>query len=87
MQFKYAESPVVRQRALEGFESRLSINVDLLDKALEFRREIAKLLKYNTWADYVTEVKMIKSGDGIKQVCCPFFHICHMASAIPLVPG
>lgn len=64
--FKFAESPVTRQRALEGFESRLSNNVSLLDKALELRREIAKILGYKTWADYITEVKMIKSGDGIK---------------------
>jgi len=69
MQFKYAESPVVRQRAVEGFESRLSINVDLLDKVLELRRQIAKLLGYNTWADYITEIKMVKSGAGVKQVC------------------
>ncbi|KAJ3573206.1 hypothetical protein NP233_g2580 [Leucocoprinus birnbaumii] len=64
--FKFAENPVTRQRAQEGYESRLSNNVPLLDKALELRREIAKLLGYNTWADYITEVKMIKSGDGIK---------------------
>ncbi|KXN88219.1 Thimet oligopeptidase [Leucoagaricus sp. SymC.cos] len=64
--FKFAESPVTRQRALEGYESRLSNNVPLLDRAIELRRQIAKLLGYNTWADYITEVKMIKSGDGIK---------------------
>ncbi|KAF8809568.1 metallopeptidase MepB [Phlegmacium glaucopus] len=64
--FKFAENPRTRQRALEGFESRLAINVPLLDKALELRRRIASLLGYKTWADYITEVKMIKTGKGIE---------------------
>ena len=34
---------------MEGFESRLAINVPLLDKALELRRRIASLLGYKTW--------------------------------------
>ncbi|KAF9046329.1 hypothetical protein BJ165DRAFT_1345534 [Panaeolus papilionaceus] len=64
--FKFAENPATRKRALEGHESRLAINVPLLDKALELRRKIASLLGYKTWADYITEVKMIKSGQGIQ---------------------
>jgi len=34
---------------MEGYESRLAINVPLLDKALELRRRIASLLGYKTW--------------------------------------
>jgi hypothetical protein len=34
---------------------------------LELRRNIATLLGYKTWADHVTEVKMVKSGDNIKK--------------------
>ncbi|CAA7261352.1 unnamed protein product [Cyclocybe aegerita] len=64
--FKFAENPATRKRAQEGHESRLSVNVPLLDKALELRRKIASLLGYKTWADYITEVKMIKSGKGIE---------------------
>ncbi|KAJ3515380.1 hypothetical protein NLJ89_g1791 [Agrocybe chaxingu] len=64
--FKFAENPKTRKRAQEGHESRLSVNVPLLDKALELRRKIASLLGYKTWADYITEVKMIKSGKGIE---------------------
>ncbi|PFH53956.1 hypothetical protein AMATHDRAFT_38385 [Amanita thiersii Skay4041] len=63
--FKFAENPETRKRAYEGFESRLEVNVPLLDKALELRRKIAKLLKYDTWADYITEIKMVKSAKGV----------------------
>jgi Zn-dependent oligopeptidase len=50
----------------------LAINVPLLDKALELRRKIARLLRYPTWADYITEVKMIKNARGVTEV---FFSI------------
>ncbi|KAG5638172.1 hypothetical protein H0H81_001469 [Sphagnurus paluster] len=62
--FKFAENPETRRRAQEGHESRLEINVPILSKALDLRRQIAKILGYQTWADYVTEEKMIKSGKG-----------------------
>lgn len=48
-QFKFAENPVTRQRALEGHESRLTNNVPLLEKALALRRQISKILGYDTW--------------------------------------
>ncbi|KAG9227507.1 metalloendopeptidase [Pleurotus ostreatus] len=63
--FKFAENPETRKRAQEAHESRLAINVPLLDKALELRRKIAALLGYDTWADYITEVKMIKNAKGV----------------------
>jgi metallopeptidase MepB len=62
--FKFAQNPETRKRAHEAFEDRLAINVPLLAKALELRRKIAALLDYPTWADYVTEVKMVKSANG-----------------------
>ncbi|KAG6856420.1 hypothetical protein H0H87_004639 [Tephrocybe sp. NHM501043] len=64
-QFKFAESPETRRRAQEGHESRLEINIPLLNKALDLRRNIAKLLGYKTWADYITEEKMVKSGKNV----------------------
>ncbi|KAK7048309.1 metallopeptidase MepB [Favolaschia claudopus] len=63
--FKFATRPETRQRAYEGHESRLAINVPLAEKFLGFRREIAKVLKYPTWADYRTEPKMVKTGKGV----------------------
>ena len=56
--FKFAENPTTRQRAQEGHESRLAVNVPLLDKALELRRKIADILGYPTWADYIKNVPL-----------------------------
>lgn len=66
-QFKYAQSAETRRRAYESFEARLELNAPLLDRALELRRNIATQLGYKTWADYVTEVKMVKSGDNVEK--------------------
>jgi metallopeptidase MepB len=63
--FKFAENPETRRLAHESYEARLKINVPLLDKALELRRKIASLLGYPTWADYITEVKMIKTASAV----------------------
>ncbi|KAG6917456.1 hypothetical protein DXG01_002433 [Tephrocybe rancida] len=71
--FKFAEDPETRRRALEGHESRLEINVPILNKALDLRRQIAKLLGYETWqarvlcgwADYNTEDQMVKTGKNV----------------------
>ena len=40
---------MTRKRAMEGFQSRLAINVPVLDKVFELRRRIATLLGYKTW--------------------------------------
>ena len=68
---------------MEGYESRLAVNVPVLDKILGLRRQVASLLGYKTWlvfffflklgtnecsrADYKTEVKMIKTGKAIEE--------------------
>ncbi|KDQ54110.1 hypothetical protein JAAARDRAFT_136150 [Jaapia argillacea MUCL 33604] len=65
--FKYAENPDTRQRAYDSYESRLEINEPLLTKVLDLRRRIAKLLEYQTWADYVTEVKMVKTAKNVEE--------------------
>lgn len=39
-------------------------NIPLLEKILPLRDDIAKKLGYKNWADYQTEVKMVKNGDA-----------------------
>ncbi|KAF8843766.1 mitochondrial endopeptidase [Paxillus ammoniavirescens] len=56
--FKYANSPKMRQTAQEAFEARLANNVEHLNTALHLRKQIAEILQYDSWADYITEVKM-----------------------------
>ena len=67
-QLKFAQNPETRRIAYSKHENRLTINDPLLSKALDLRRKIAKLLKYETWADYITEVKMVKSARGVTEV-------------------
>src|SRR5262249_16824587 len=37
-------------------------NIPLLEKIMPLRDDIAKKLGYNTWADYQTEVKMVRNS-------------------------
>ena len=64
-QLKFASIPETRKRAYEAYESRLAVNVPVFSKMLDVRRRIAELLGYNTWADYATEDKMVKSAKGV----------------------
>jgi len=68
MQYKHARNPETRRRTLQASESKLEINVPLLEKALKLRRKLAALQQYETWADYVEEIKMIKTGQAVKDV-------------------
>jgi thimet oligopeptidase len=38
------------------------VNIPLLEKILPLRDDIAKKLGYRNWADYATEIKMVKNG-------------------------
>jgi Zn-dependent oligopeptidase len=71
LQFKFAQNPTTRERASQAYESRLAINAPLFVKAIDLRHQIAKLLQYPTWADYVTEEKMIKNAQSVVKVDAP----------------
>lgn len=59
----YAESTELRRQIYMQFKARGGeANEKVLQQILVLRAEKAKLLGYDTWADYVTEDKMIKSG-------------------------
>ena len=40
----------------------------LLEKAADIRRRMAAVYGYDTWADYVTEEKMVGSGWKVDEV-------------------
>jgi Zn-dependent oligopeptidase len=67
-QYKYAQNPETRRRTREADEGRLEINAPILKRVLELRRKITKILGYPTWADYVTEEKMVKSAQAAFEV-------------------
>lgn len=65
---KYAKSPDVRRRL--SFESRNRAyprNMTVLDSLLAKRYELARLLGYRTWAEYVTEDKMIRTPKRVAE--------------------
>jgi Zn-dependent oligopeptidase len=57
-QFRFAINPETRKRAFVGSENRLAVNEQVLEDILVLRREIASLLGYTTWADYIIEAKV-----------------------------
>jgi len=59
---KYAKNPDVRRRLYQENVTRgYPQNMPVLDSLIAKRYELAQLLGYKTWADYVTEDKMIRT--------------------------
>jgi len=61
-----AKNSDARRRMAEKWENRAAEkNTKLFEEALGLRREIAKLLKFKTWADYRTEDHMAKNAKTV----------------------
>lgn len=78
-QFKFAQVPETRRRAYGSYESRLAVNVPILDKAADIRRRMAALYGYDTWADYVLEAKMVGSGRKVDEASLSRPSVCAIA--------
>lgn len=65
---KYARHSATRKRLFVGFENRCaeSGNVELVERAVRLRADIAKALGYAHHADYVLEERMAKDGATVK---------------------
>ena len=62
----YADDGAARQALYKEFRKRgYPANIKVLDQLLAKRYELANLLGYKTWADYITEDKMIKSAKAV----------------------
>lgn len=61
--FQYGRNSDVRRRLLFEFRNRgYPKNLDILKALISKRHELATLLGYRSWADYITEDKMIGSA-------------------------
>jgi len=57
---RYAKSGDVRERLMhEAMNRAYPANIAVLDTLLALRYRVARILGYDTWADYITEDKMI----------------------------
>ncbi|KAN0094547.1 hypothetical protein V8E55_002834 [Tylopilus felleus] len=65
--FDRANSPLTRQAAQTANDARLAVNVEPLSTMFRLRKEIAEILQYDSWADYVTEERMVKSAANVKE--------------------
>jgi len=64
----YAKSGAARERMYRAFRSRaVPANLDVLDRMLARRHELAGLLGYRSWAHYITEDKMIASDTAANE--------------------
>ncbi|ANZ74320.1 BA75_01209T0 [Komagataella pastoris] len=62
---KYAVSSATRQRAFVGDQNKIPENAGLLVKAVNLRNQLAEVLGYDTYADYILEVKMAKNSKNV----------------------
>ncbi|EIW81394.1 metallopeptidase MepB [Coniophora puteana RWD-64-598 SS2] len=60
---KFAHSPETRRRVQEGMDSYIPENEALFEEVIKLRRDMARVLGYKCWADYVLEVMMIKGSE------------------------
>jgi thimet oligopeptidase len=64
----YAKSRALRERLWRAYRSRaFPANETVLKELLHKRFELANLLGYKNWADYVTETKMVKSEAAARE--------------------
>ncbi len=63
----YSKSGTAREALYRAFRSRgTPANLDVLDRMLERRHRLARLLGYESWAQYITEDKMIASDTAAR---------------------
>lgn len=62
---KYAKLQQTRKRAYVENQNKCPQNAAILDKIIRVRYQIAKLLGYDTYANYVLEEKMAKNDDNV----------------------
>ena len=59
---KYAKNPETRKKTYISYQNRSTINTPLFKEIMNLRKEVASLLGYNQWADFVIETKMAKDA-------------------------
>jgi thimet oligopeptidase len=65
---QYAHNDALREKLYRQFLTRAHpVNIDVLERMVQKRHELARLLGYRSWAAYVTEDKMIKTETRVAE--------------------
>lgn len=63
--FKYAKSEELRKRMYIAYNNRAyPNNLEVLNRLIQKRNELAKLIGFDSWANYITADKMIKNAQN-----------------------
>ncbi|QRV96695.1 metallopeptidase MepB [Ceratobasidium sp. AG-Ba] len=60
-----AQIPEIRKRSYVAHENRLEVNIPLIERLIRLRRRCARLLGYETWADFTVEVRAAKNSQAV----------------------
>src|SRR4029077_20986155 len=61
--FSFAKSEDLRKRMYMEYNNRgYPKNMEVLDKMIERRVELARLVGFSSWADYITAEKMVENA-------------------------
>src|SRR4029079_4487768 len=63
--FSYAKNEELRRRMFMEYNNRAyPKNIEVLDKLVARRAELARIIGYDTWANYITADKMVESAQN-----------------------
>ena len=79
---KYLHSSALRKKLYVAYASRcIDSNIPIFEKAVKLRSMLSQLLGYSTYADYKTEVKIVKHSynalnfeSGLNKMFTPLYH-------------
>jgi Zn-dependent oligopeptidase len=58
---QYADNPETRRRAQLGFEGKTIQNVPVLAEIVQLRKQVAEILGFNNFADYILDVRRVRA--------------------------
>ncbi|GMK53814.1 hypothetical protein CspeluHIS016_0104000 [Cutaneotrichosporon spelunceum] len=63
--FQYADNPETRRRAQMGYEGKTIQNVPVLEEIVQLRKQVADILGFENFADYILDIKMAKNSKTV----------------------
>ncbi|GMM38680.1 metalloendopeptidase [Saccharomycopsis crataegensis] len=64
---KYSKNAATRKKAFIGDQNKVPENAEILKEAIKIRLELAQLLGYKSYAEYILELSMAKTADRVME--------------------